>query len=129
MQHSKSALSVMFCGSASGTFLPPMVIYKTKHVKEEWMRGGTPGGAIYDCSPSGRLDSRTFTRWFKDVFLPNTSHLVGRRMILGDNVASHFEPGVIALCEEHIDPHQRDAPTPAAGRLCVQTLLITVILV
>ena len=100
VQHSKSAVSVMFCGSASGTFLPPMVVYKAKHVYEEWMRGGTPR-AIYDCSPSGWFDARTFTRWFTDVFLPNTSHLVGRRMILGDNLASHFEPRVIALCEEH----------------------------
>ena len=35
VQHSKSSVSVMFCGSASGTFVPPMVVYRAKNVYTE----------------------------------------------------------------------------------------------
>ncbi len=100
VQHSKSSVSVMFCGSANGTFVPPMVVYRAKNVYLEWTRGG-PAGAVYDATPSGWFDSRTFARWFEEVFLPATNDLVGPRVIIGDNLASHFEPAVLALCEEH----------------------------
>ena len=35
VQHSKSSVSVMFCGSACGTFVPPMVVYRAKDVYTE----------------------------------------------------------------------------------------------
>ena len=35
VQHSKSSVSVMFCGSARGTFVPPMVVYRAKNVYTE----------------------------------------------------------------------------------------------
>jgi hypothetical protein len=31
IQHSKSAISIMYCGSAAGVFLPPMVVYKAQN--------------------------------------------------------------------------------------------------
>ena len=101
IQHGKTSISVMFCGSATGQFLPPMVVYRAKHVYTEWTTGG-PAGAVYESTPSGWFDSRTFTRWFQDVFLPGTEALAasGPRLIIGDNLASHFEPAVLAMCEE-----------------------------
>ena len=44
---SKQAFSVMWCGSASGKLLPPMVVYKAKTVYEGSVRNG-PAGAVYD---------------------------------------------------------------------------------
>ena len=100
VQHSKSSISVMFCGNTSGRFVPPMVVYRAKNVYTEWTTGG-PTGAVYDATPSGWFDSRTFKWWFEEVFLPATHDLVGPRVIIGDNRASHFEPAVLALCEEY----------------------------
>ena len=102
IQHGKSSISVMFCWSATGQFLPPMVVYRAKHVYTEWTTGG-PAGAVYESTPIGWFDSRTFTRWFQDVFLPGTEALAanGPRLIIGDNLASHFEPAVLAMCEEN----------------------------
>ena len=40
MNSSKSAISLMFCGSATGTFLPPYVVYKSEHLWSKWMEGG-----------------------------------------------------------------------------------------
>jgi len=67
MQHSKSCVTLMYCGNASGEYLPPMVVYKSKHCYTEWMRGG-PCGTIYDSTVSGWFDGRCFGRWFTEVF-------------------------------------------------------------
>ena len=39
VHHSKSSVSVMFAGSADGTYLPPMAVYKSKNIYCEWVHG------------------------------------------------------------------------------------------
>ena len=94
IEHSKSCVSLMFCGNASGEFLPPMVVYKSKNCYSEWTKGG-PRGAIYDSTTSGWFDSRCFVRWFNEVFLVHVKDKQGTKVLLGDNLASHFTPEVI----------------------------------
>ena len=95
MQHSKSCVTILFCGNAVGTFLSPMVVYKSQNLYAEWTRGGPPG-TVYDNTQSGWFDSRCFERWFTDIFLVQTrSDGEGKRVLLGDNLASHFTPQVI----------------------------------
>lgn len=43
MNHSKSCTTVMICGSADGTLLPPCVIYKSMHLYDTWKEGGIIG--------------------------------------------------------------------------------------
>ena len=50
--HSKSSISVMFAGSTDGTFLPPMVVYKSEDIYRERIRGG-PVNTVYDCTKNG----------------------------------------------------------------------------
>jgi hypothetical protein len=38
----KTYISVMFCASATGSLLPPFVIYKSKRLFQEWCVGGPP---------------------------------------------------------------------------------------
>ena len=59
IDHSKSSISVMFSGSADGTFLPPFIVYKAKNLYWGWTLNG-PAGASYDVTPSGWFDQRTF---------------------------------------------------------------------
>ena len=49
---SKQSFSVMWCGSASGELLPPMIVYKAMNCYEGWVQGG-PKNAIYDSTKSG----------------------------------------------------------------------------
>ena len=53
-EHSKTAISVMWCGSADGIMQPPMVVYKALNLYDGWTTGG-PRGTAYDCTPSGGL--------------------------------------------------------------------------
>lgn len=98
--HSRVAISLMACGAADGTMLPPMIVYKAKNIYENWTKGG-PTGTVYDCSTSGWFDMRTFERWFTSIFLSHANKLSGKKVLIGDNLASHFSPNVIRLCREN----------------------------
>ena len=58
-KRSKKAFSVIFCGSSSGAYLPPMTVYKALHYYKVWTTGGQ-SGAIYDATKSFWLDRPTF---------------------------------------------------------------------
>ena len=89
----------MFCGGAAGNVLPPMIVYRPQHCYEGWTQCGSVG-AVYDATPSGWFDARTFEWWFCELFLKKVSSLFGEKVIIGDNLASHFSPSVISACNE-----------------------------
>ena len=95
--HSKSSLSVMFCGSADGKMLPPYVVYKAKNLYESWCQGG-PKGTRYNATPSGWFDMAVFEDWFEKLFLPEVRRIPGTKVLIGDNLASHISTNVIELC-------------------------------
>ena len=63
--------SIMFCSSADGEFLPPMVVYKGVYVQEEWKQGG-PIGCQYTETKSGWFDRISFEDWFLRVSIHYT---------------------------------------------------------
>ena len=97
-QHSKSSISVIFAGSAAGEFLPRMVVYKSENVYENWIKNG-PIGSIYDATKNGWFDMRTFDLWFSKQFLPVASHIPGQKVLIGNNLGSHFSVNVIEACK------------------------------
>ena len=74
-----------------------MVVYKAKNVYEGWMIGG-PKGTIYDSTPSGWFDMKTFEKWFFEIFLKSTNKLGGPKVIIMDNLGCHFSVKVIQTC-------------------------------
>lgn len=102
MAHSKMAFSVMFCGSATGVHLPPMVVYKAKNMYEGWQSKAIPN-AVYETTESGWFDMRTFEIWFDQIFLPHVKNncKAGPKVLIGDNLGCHFSPSVIEKCLEH----------------------------
>jgi len=112
INHSKSATSMMFCCSASGVLLPPYFIYRGECMWDTWTENGPKGypccnesccrfGSAYNRTKHGWIDTPTFADWFKKSFLPHAKKLPGKKVILGDNLASHFNIEVISLCEEN----------------------------
>ncbi len=90
----------MICGSASGELLPPYTVYKAKYVYESWCNGG-PKGAVYACSKSGWIDMFLFSDCFNKTILPHLRKLPGKKLLLGDNLASHISMSVIKSCKEN----------------------------
>ncbi|XP_065658224.1 uncharacterized protein LOC136082729 [Hydra vulgaris] len=99
-KYSKQSTSLMFSGNAIGEFLPPMVVYKAKNLYQGWTQGGPPG-TVYDITPNGWFDSRTFTRWFMEIYLPVAISKAGTTLLIGDNLGFLFSPEVIEATIQH----------------------------
>ncbi|KAJ8950560.1 hypothetical protein NQ318_015693 [Aromia moschata] len=121
--HSRTAISIMVCGSASGVLLPPMVVYKANNIYENWCNGGPPG-TVYKNSTSGWFDANLFEIWFKEILLVLRTREPGKRVILvGDNLASHFAPSVVQAAQEN-DIYM--CPFPANATHLMQPLDVSV---
>lgn len=101
--HSRTSISIMVCGNAKGDLLPPMVVYKSGNLYENWTEGGPPG-TKYASSPSGWFDMNLFEMWYFKILLPQikaTRKEGATTIVVGDNLASHFSPAVVKSCKEH----------------------------
>jgi hypothetical protein len=97
--HSKTAISIMMCANRK-VFLPPYVLYKGSNVYESWCTGG-PEKAVYSSSHSGWFDMCVFEDWFGKIFLPHVRRLPGKKVLIGDGLASHISLEVIKQCGEN----------------------------
>jgi hypothetical protein len=58
-----SVVTVVNCMSATGLFIPPLLVFTRKYIEPRLMNG-TPPGSIHACHLSGRTQSEIFTQWF-----------------------------------------------------------------
>ena len=100
MNYTKGSTSIMFSGTACGELLTVYVVYKAINMWNTWMVGG-PKRARYNRSKSGWFDIDSFTDWFRTTVLPWARKKAGKKVIISDNLSSHFSPEVVRLCEEH----------------------------
>jgi len=96
----KTATSLMFCGSASGEVLPPYVVYKAEAIWSTWTEHG-PVGARYNRSKSGWFDTVCFEDWFMCLLLPRLKKLDGKKVVIGDNLSSHINVAVLEACNKY----------------------------
>lgn len=100
MNFTKTAFSVMFCVSDEGESLPVYIVYKAQHMWSTWINNG-PKDARYNSTKSGWFDEHTFSEWFHTVVLPWAQNREGNKLLIGDNLSSHFCPEVIKACEDN----------------------------
>lgn len=88
---SKGNISIMFSGTASGSLLPPYVVYKAEHLWNTWCEHG-PSGTRFGRSKSGWMDGQNFQEWFQTIVIPWAKRKEGRKALIGDNLSSHISP-------------------------------------
>ncbi len=66
-----------------------------------WQEGSLKG-TVYKCSNSGWFDMFLFEEWFVELLLPRLKKRHGKKLIIGDNLASYISPTIIKLCKENI---------------------------
>src|SRR5690349_17822185 len=57
-------------------------------------------GSRFAVTPHGWIDGATLSEWVRSVLLPHARRLEGQKVIIGDNLSSHFTDDVIDLCRE-----------------------------
>ncbi|GAB1602582.1 hypothetical protein Ahia01_000537800, partial [Argonauta hians] len=68
----KVVYSVLLAGNAAGEYLPPLVIFKGKKIRQTWREGGPPS-CNYACSDSGGMSDKIFENWFCKAFVPSVA--------------------------------------------------------
>ena len=58
-----SLVTVVKCVSPNGQFIPPLLVFPIKNMKQELING-TPPGSIHACHPSGWIQSEISSQWF-----------------------------------------------------------------
>ncbi len=94
-------ITMLCAGSASGSALPPMIIYPKSFPGGQYKFGG-PDDALYGKSESGWVDSKLFLEWMKRIFL---CYAVQERpvLLIIDGHKSHLTLDCIDLaCENQV---------------------------
>ena len=105
-------ITMLCCVSASGSALPPMIMYPVSFPGGQYKVGG-PDDTLYAKSSSGWIDSELFLHWFKTFFL---KFAVPEQplVLLADGHKSHEnmelidcarENNIILLCLPHHTTH------------------------
>lgn len=97
MNHTKTAMTVMFAITGAGKILPPYVVYKAESLWNTWTEGGPPK-TRYDRTKSGWFDEMYFSDWFDTIVIPWAQELNGHKVVVGDNLSSHFSSDIIQKC-------------------------------
>lgn len=83
-----STVTVVYAMSASGQYLPPMMIFPRKRMVPALMNGA-PAGAIGACSSNGWTDSRLFLQWLHHFVAMTRCSKEAPQLIIMDGHASH----------------------------------------
>ena len=64
----KAQITVVVCVSASGNYIPPMIVWDRKSLKQEWTTGEV-ARTLHGMSSKGWMDMSLFEKWFTRHFL------------------------------------------------------------
>ena len=94
----KTQITVVACCNASGSVIPPLVVFDRKFLKPEYTHGEVPGTA-YALSDSGWINAKIFDDWFHNHFLCYAPP-VRPILLMLDGHSSHYNPSVIEAAVE-----------------------------
>jgi len=93
-------VTTVCCMSASGTFVPPFLIFPRKNMTDTLMHGA-PAGAVGCASPNGWIDSDIFVRWLNHFITHVKPSQTDRHVIVLDGHCSHKTIEVIDLARKN----------------------------
>ena len=94
LNSTKTSTSIILAGHV----LPLYVVYKSE--RDTWRQGG-PKGIRFNISKSGWFDHICFRDWFHTVALPYCRRLPGKKVLIGDNLSSHFSIEILTTCRDN----------------------------
>ena len=113
----KTCYAVLFCTSASGEFLPPLILHKARNLYQTWTTDGPPK-VTYSCTPNGWMHDEAFEKWVMNSFIPDVKHQKKPVILFHDGHGSHLtfnvvdaaiKANIIIIC---LPPHKSHAFQP-----------------
>ena len=99
-------MTVLVAVSASGIYVPPMLIFKRQRMNDLLLRG-SPAGTIGACSQNGWIDCDLFVKWMKHFIKCVKASQTDKVLLILDGHCSHKSldvtdqaraNGVIMIC-------------------------------
>ena len=90
-------VTVVVACNATGTYIPPFIIFKGKRMREEY-KMGTPPGTEVAMSETGYINEDLFLTWLKHFNLHRSQ---GRCLLILDGHSSHLSLQCLEYCVEH----------------------------
>lgn len=107
----------VFCISAAGNYIPPMLIYPRKRMPATLQKNG-PVGALYKCSKNGWINSDLFCEWLTHLAKHAKPTTTDPILLVLDNHASHISIRAYNFCKQNnihmvsLPPHTSDHLQP-----------------
>ncbi|KAL5015099.1 hypothetical protein ScPMuIL_009369 [Solemya velum] len=99
----KTEITVMACMSASGHYLPPMIVYPGQRFTSNLLEGFQE--ATLGRSQNGWMDSELFVHWLKEVFVPGVNERVVTKPVVlflfVDGHSTHLTLQASDICREN----------------------------
>ena len=95
-----ATVTVICAMSASGQFLPPMMIFPRKRMLDQLMRGA-PAQSVGVCSTNGWTDCDLFVKWLEHFVKMTNASRATPQLIIIDGHNSHKSLEAITFAVEH----------------------------
>ncbi|XP_013200639.2 uncharacterized protein LOC106143167 [Amyelois transitella] len=89
-------VTVVSCGSALGHAIPPMILFKGKRMKPEWI-DSLPTGSIAQMTPKGSMNTETFVNWLHHFA---KFKLSGPCVLIFDGAKCHLDYTIVEVAEK-----------------------------
>ena len=94
-------VTALICCSASGRYIPPMLIFPQQRMKDELMDGAPPG-AWAMCHPSGWIQTDLFLQWFEEFVKQSGASKSSEVLLILDGHSTHTKSvALIDLAREN----------------------------
>ena len=105
----RSTCTILTCVNASGTYLPPLFIFKVKSISIDNFLEETPDSTMF-ATDNGFITTEAFKSWMEVTFI---KHAIKKRplLLLYDNHSTHSDAEVLRLAKQNdiiidsIPPH------------------------
>ncbi|XP_047141250.1 uncharacterized protein LOC101238262 [Hydra vulgaris] len=95
-----TTVTVICAMNASGSYIPPMLIFPRKRLIDQLMKGAPPG-SIGGASASGWTDSTLFLKWLEHFALHTSASISNLKLLIVDGHHSHKTLEAIDFCRDH----------------------------
>lgn len=90
-------VSIVGCGNAVGQMIPPMILFKGKRKKEEWL-DNLPAGTVIEMTDKGSMTTQVFVKWIHHFAKYKPP---GKVLLIFDGASSHLDAGIVDAAESH----------------------------
>lgn len=90
-------VTIVSCGNALGSAIPPVILFKGKRMKPEWNDGLPPGSEII-MTPKGSMTTASFCSWIDHFGKYKTA---GPCLLIFDGAKSHLDYSIVEKADQY----------------------------